>query len=201
LVAGPLATRVRAGESIPCSGYEERACNNGNIARLCCPAGAKCNFANRPFVACGHETCVDGRDPGRCPAPAPRTFAAKDEVECRTKYGHWAPACIERRVQNACIPMQPTNYTGPGANPAFRTCGPASAARCTTHVLMEDCYPSRTELGKAACDGAWTKVCLGGTIGERCLPTGPGAPTFPAATYVPCDDGSCATGADRRACP
>ncbi len=97
--------------------------------------------------------------------------------------------------------MPPSNYSGPSANPAFTRCGPPSAKRCTTHVLIEDCHPTRAELGAAACDGAWTKVCLGGKIDERCLPGGLGAPTFEAKTYVVCGDGSCAVGDDRRACP
>ncbi len=87
VIAGPLGRTGRAGAPIPCDGYEETVCQGGHIQRLCCPKGAKCNFDNGPFIACGHQTCVDGRDRGRCPSPLPRTVAAKDEADCTTKYG------------------------------------------------------------------------------------------------------------------
>ena len=92
----------------------------------------------------------------------------------------------------------PTNYDGPPPNPSFRRCG---EDRCTTHRFVEDCYPTRAELGAADCEGSWTKVCLGGKVEERCLPGGwqKLMMAMPATKYATCPDGTCAVG-DAAAC-
>ncbi|MCC6621245.1 MAG: hypothetical protein IT385_08320 [Deltaproteobacteria bacterium] len=204
---------ARAGAPMPCQGYEATSCEDGFLRKHCCPEGTKCNFDFPRYLDCGQGTCVVGADIGRCPAPVPRVTPAAATPGCGEG---WELACVDRRVTKACIPPVPTNYTGPGMNPPFRACGDGRAkrtatpadftkadvgARCTTHVLYEDCFPSRGEVLPRSCLGAWEKVCLGGKVVHKCLPEGAPADAFPAKAFVACDDGSCAVGADKAACP
>jgi len=205
------ARLARAGAPMPCDGYEERSCDAGFVRTHCCPAGAKCNFDFPRFLDCGHGTCVVGGDRGRCPSPLPHTTPG--DAACAPD--GWELACVDRRVTKACIPPVPTNFTGPGLNPPFRACGDGRArltatpadftradvgARCTTHILYEDCFPSRGEVLPRSCLGAWQKVCLGGKLNQKCLPAEAPPDAFPAKTWVTCDDGSCAVGTDAAAC-
>lgn len=196
----PASRVARAGPPIPCSGYEDTTCSNERLVKRCCPEGARCNYASPRYLECGHGTCVVGADPGRCPSPAPVATPAASAEDCR---GGWALACVDRKVSGICIMPMPTNYGGPGFNPPYRTCGEPRdqlGAACTTHLLIEDCHPTRAELGDAACDGAWAKVCLGGEVAERCLPADAAPPEYRATAFVTCGDGSCAVGADATAC-
>lgn len=198
----PASRVVRAGPPMPCQGVEERVCSNGQIAKRCCPRGAKCNFDSRPFLDCGHGTCVHGADPGRCPSPAPRFKTQGAPEDCGGPSG-WRLACVDRAVSGICIMPMPTNYAGPGFNPPYRTCGEPRdqlGAACTTHLLIEDCHPTRAELGSEPCDGGWAKVCLGGEVAERCLPAGAAPPEYRATAFVTCGDGSCAVGTDATVC-
>lgn len=201
---------ARAGAPMPCGGYETTACQDGRLQTRCCPAGAKCNYRDEPFIGCGHGLCTTGGDPGRCLAPRPNVTAAKSEADCKTESGDWALVCADKVVVSACLPPMPTNFMGPGFNPRFVACGSGASLsstgdgqvgdRCTTHLLEEDCYPTREELGLRACQGALTKVCLGGKVIEKCLPQNlsPFKPrVWPASTFVTCDDGSCAVGSDK----
>jgi len=186
---------ARSGPPMPCTGYEVTTCNGKRLVKNCCPRGAKCNYRNPAHIKCGHGTCVQGNDPGMCPSPKPVVTPAKTKADCRT--GNWAKACIDRKVTEACIMSVPTNYMGPGMNPVFQTCG---ADRCTTHKLLEDCFPTKKELGKTKCDGKWEKVCLAGKVEDRCVPKAHLKTSLPAKTYMSCKDGSCAVGSDAGAC-
>lgn len=189
--------RANAGPPTICTGYEVPQCQSGWITKACCPAGSKCNFRSAPYVECGNGYCVDGKDRGRCVAPKPQVEPATDASQCN-RGGTWQDACLDHRVQKACIASYPTNYGGPSHNPSWKTC---MKNRCTTSALVEDCYPTKAELGAAACPGKWTPVCLGGKVEERCLPASANASEFPATRITTCKDGSCVVGDDRDACP
>ncbi len=197
--AGPPMPRptCEGSESKTCSATQPRAGERislGHIGYNCCPPGASCNYAYVPFTECGHETCVYGRDPGRCPTRQPAVDPnARKDGEKTCKYGGMPEqVCLNRKVTDACLLPYPTNYSGPPRNPPFTTCG---EGRCTTSNYIEDCYPTRAET--KTCDGAWTPVCLGGTLTDRCLPKAPptGA-TFAATEFAKCKGGSCAIGDD-----
>ncbi len=205
------APEARAGAPIGCDGWEHRSCEGGRIQTQCCPKGAKCNFRDEPYLMCGHGLCTTSGDLGRCPSPEPAIFTSVDgpggqsEEACKATHGSWQLVCAKKVVVAACLPPMPTNYMGPGMNPPFKTCGkgprlvsdaPAAGERCTTHVLAEDCYPTKTELGQDKCLGGWQKVCLGGKVEERCLPVSFEDKRWPATEYVMCDDGKCAVGKD-----
>jgi hypothetical protein len=193
-----------------CSGQETHYCAHGRIRERCCPAGAKCNYRDEPFVECGRGYCTTSGDVGRCPVPTPLQYNAHDEATCHAMKGHWELACAERVVVAACLPPVPTNFSDPSPNPSFHVCGRgtrlvsgdvAEGERCSTHPLEDDCYPSQAELGMAPCPGAWTPMCIGGAVVDRCVPVVPLAPrTWTAATFVSCPDGSCAVGSDGDAC-
>lgn len=194
-----VAGTAKAGPPVPrppCNGSESHSCSAprpkdgqrvsvGAITSHCCPAGAHCNYAYVPYTECGNGACVYGRDPGRCPAPQPSVDPAKT---CSTQ--GMEKVCLGHKVTEACVMPVPTNYTGPSPNPTYRTCGDG---RCTTSSFMEDCYPTRKEA--KACDGTWTKVCLGGEVSERCLPkTPPEGVRWTATEFSKCKDGSCVMG-------
>jgi hypothetical protein len=193
LAAFALGRAAGAGAPMRCDGTETMVCENGHAYAKCCPKGAKCNYKNPPFVDCGHATCVLGGDVGRCPSPKPHATAARSKAACDKEHGAWEEACIDGKVDSVCLPPMPTNYSGPGQNPQVRRCG---WGRCTTNTLYEHCFPRRGET--LWCSGAWTKVCLGGKVEERCLKKP--IEDFPAAKYSACGDGSCAVG-DKSACP
>lgn len=204
LLVVPFASSARAGPPMPCEGYETTSCENGWVRTHCCPKNAKCNFDFPSFISCGNQTCVVGADAGRCPAPLPMVDPSKKSAaDCG--YG-WEDACVARKVTKACIMPVPTNYSGPDRNPPYRTCGDD---RCTTHSFLEDCFPTKEELGSKACKGGWTKVCLGGKVHERCLPNSPMTPlipntpsdTFRATEFTLCPDTSCVVGSDAKICP
>jgi hypothetical protein len=203
---------AQAGAPAPCSGWESRGCEGGSIQTRCCPEGAKCNFRDEPYLECGHGLCTTSGDLGRCPSPKPALFSSgagpggEDEAACRKSHGSWERACANKVVVAVCMPPMPTNYMGPGMNPPFKVCGkgqrlvsaePAVGERCTTHVLAEDCYPTKKALGADKCLGGWQKVCLGGQVEERCLPVSLTPKSWHATTFVSCDDGSCAVGEDK----
>ncbi|MFT7581002.1 MAG: hypothetical protein ACI9MR_002676 [Myxococcota bacterium] len=202
LMAVPLlwSTRANSGPRLACTGYETEYCQSGRLQKHCCPRNAKCNYtAPTPYMDCGNLHCVDGRDVGRCPAPTPKI--RQHGATADACGGAWQKACIDHVVQEACIAMVPTNYSGPSNNPRYvHTIGNL----CTTHVLPSEGYPVKDWLIEPFCLGEWTKVCLDGKVSERCLPA-PGktagevgaskAPTaFPAATFVRCEDKTCAVG-------
>ncbi|MBT9559557.1 MAG: hypothetical protein IV100_26240 [Myxococcales bacterium] len=197
-LAGPPMPRPRCegSESTSCSATPPKAGERVSLGRIgynCCPPTAKCNYAYVPFTECGHETCVYGRDPGRCPTrqPVVDPSASKDGGKS-CSYGEPEQVCLNRKVTSACLMPYPTNYSGPPRNPPFKTCGDD---RCTTSTFIEDCYPTRAETKK--CDGAWTPVCLGGQLTDRCLPKAPPAgTTFAATVFATCKDGSCAIGGE-----
>lgn len=187
--------RAAAGPPVPCSGYEVTLCSGGYLRKSCCPKGSKCNFQNPPHIECGNGYCVEGADRGRCPAPQPQIDTNSTAASCA---GAWQPVCLDHHVKQACVAPYHTNYTGPSHNPAFKTC---LQDRCTTSPFVEDCYPTKAELGGATCAGKWTQVCLGGKAVERCLPTGANATEFPATRFTTCKDASCVVGDDRAKCP
>lgn len=178
-----------------CDGYETESCQDGHIKKSCCPQNAKCNYRFAPFVACGEGLCVNGKDPSLCVPRQPAVTEAKDEADCKAKYGDWEPACISGRVTPACIMGVPTNYMGPSRNPPFKTCNDTA---CTTSQFIEACYPERAE--GVSCLFGWTKVCLQGRITERCI--APGAARSEASQgFVECGPGRCAIGKDANVCP
>lgn len=196
---------------MPCQGSQHVSCSAGRIQTQCCPEGAMCNYRDEPFTGCGHGLCITSGDPGRCVSPRPNVTTAKSEADCKNDSGEWALVCADKVVVHACLPPMPTNFMGPGNNPRFKSCGSGAAPmssedakvgdRCTTHLLDEDCYPTRDELGLRACEAPLTKVCLGGKLLEKCLPQNlsPIKPRlWPASTFVTCDDGSCAVGDDKQ---
>ncbi len=152
-LTGLTGRMARAGPPAPCTGYEESGCFEGRIQKQCCPAGAQCNFRNRPYTDCGQMLCVEMGDVGHCADPKAQVNAATTEEVCRAERGQWAVACIEGKVAKACLPPMPTNYMGPPANPAFKTCGEGADGRkgaqaaigtpCTTNILVEHCYPAK----------------------------------------------------------
>lgn len=192
ILAWPLT--ARAGAPIPCDGYEVQSCDGRMIQRQCCPAGARCNFEAPPYELCGNQTCVLGSDRGRCPSPQPTVDTKTKQADCRSG---WVDACVSKKVTRACVLPMPTNFSGPSHNPPYRTCG---EDRCTTHTFIEDCFPTKAELGAKACDGAWTDVCLGGKVEPRCLK--PVTDTrFEATTFTICPDKSCVVGDSAAKCP
>lgn len=211
LLLVPGRRDVRASSSDDeCSGKESYYCAHGRIRERCCPKGAKCNYRDEPYLECGRGYCTTTGDLGRCPVPTPTTYNADDEASCRALKGHWELACAERVVVAACLPPVPTNFSDPSPNPAFHVCGAGTrlvsgavveGERCSTHPLEEACYPSAVELGIAPCPGAWTPMCIGGEVVDKCVPVVPLAPrAWRAAEYVTCPDGTCAVGSDVRAC-
>lgn len=186
-----FAANVRAGAPVPCQGSTHESCDGTYIQRTCCPLNAPCNYRNRPYVSCGDGYCAHGADLGRCPVPQAHVI---DSAQC-AKDG-FVKACINHAVKDVCLMSVPTNYTGPSRNPAFIA---LPDGRCTTSRFVEEAYPVRN--ASAKCDGAWTRVCLGGKVEERCLPkTAPDGHAFQATKYVTCKDKSCAVGDDKSAC-
>lgn len=182
-------------------GTAHHSCDGARIQTSYCPPGAYCNYRYMPFVDCGAGNCVIGADAGLCPAPKATTLAATSKADCK---GSWEPVCLDRKVTDACVPKTQGRRA---PNPPFVSCG---AGRCTTSRFVEDCYPTRKELGKTACDGTWEKVCLLGKLEERCVPKTAPAPSTSsvtpvpgsehATTYVSCGKGRCAVGTHKGAC-
>jgi hypothetical protein len=220
LLAWPFARAASAGPPMPCARPGPTHCSSTGLIRSdCCernPDGVGCDGAEvAEFVGCGNGTCAPGRDLGRCDAPRPTIIAeAGSMAECEARYGHWQQACLDRRLTQVCVPPMPTNFTGPAFIPHARGCG---GDRCTTHVLIEDCYATTEEarsfwpLGPPADGGLclgpsgagqWQRVCLKGAVALRCIPASPLlASRTGARAYVECADGSCAVGASPAACP
>lgn len=206
----PTRRGAQAGEPDECSGRETYYCSHGRIREHCCPAGAKCNYRDEPYLECGRGYCTTTGDLGRCPAPTPTTYNADDEATCKGLKGTWELACAERVVVRKCLPPMPTNFSDPSPNPSFSVCGGgarlvsggvAAGERCSTHRLVEDCYPDAAELGMAPCAGEWKAMCLGGKVVDKCVPVVPLKPqAWQAASFVSCPDGTCAVGADKKAC-
>jgi hypothetical protein len=214
MLAWPFARSSQAGAPMPCDKRAPAVCSSGYIQNTCCawdPSHPHCKagFKPEPFVSCGSNLCVEGNDPGRCPAPlaAHDTGVTAEQCNGSSSYGGgWQPACIDRKVKEVCIPPVPTNYTGPAQNPPYRTCG---GDRCTTHTLMEDCFPAEEEALSfmplsmnrehglclsSAGPGTWKKVCLGGKVDLRCVPRPYDRNRGGRSPFVSCPDGSCAVG-------
>lgn len=226
LLAWPLAHSAWAGPQMPCPKPGLELCRNGIIVTPCCsynddPEACGPNAVAEPFVTCGQNTCVPGRDPGRC-APAPNGWLHGREIkgpdDCKANHGAWAKACVDRQVSDICIPPMPTNYGGPPAVASWHACG---TDRCTTYRLPEDCFPGRSEavnfplwfqtthcIGPTGF-GVWREICLHGAVEQRCIPLAPSAgasvgavaKTGGAQAFVTCPDGSCAVGRDDSVCP
>ncbi len=214
VLALPLARSAKAGAPLPCEERSPNVCTSGYIVNVCCsrdPSHPHCQsgFNPEPFVTCGSNLCVTGRDPGRCPSPVASHQSNVSAEQCRgsSSYGGgWAPACIDRKVKEVCIPAVPTNYTGPALNPPYQTCG---GDRCTTHTLIEDCFPTEKEalslapmsnprvngfcLSTAGV-GTWQPICLGGKVDLRCVPKPYDRNRGGRSPFVSCPDGSCAVG-------
>jgi hypothetical protein len=216
LLAWPFARAALAGPPRPCPDGPVLHCAGGNVVQHCCAWHANDALCTKdatlpPFVSCGRGTCIDGHDAGRCPAPDNAPMLMADSAEaCRSQAGNWRRACVDGRVAEACVPPLPTNFGGPPQIAPFHTC---AADRCTTHVLVEQCYPKAGEAvsfglwtAPPACVGptglgVWQKVCFDGAVEERCLPQSMLAAPGGARAYVMCPDGSCVVGKREALCP
>lgn len=220
MLAWPFLRNANAGPPMPCIKPGPIHCSSTGLIRSeCCtqnPEGVGCDGAEvAEFVDCGNGTCVPGRDLGRCVAPRPTMVAdARSRVECDARHGNWQNACLDRRFTEICVPPMPTNFTGPAFVPHAKGCG---GDRCTTHVFIEDCFPTVDEarslwpLGAPvdgglclapAGPGQWQRACLKGAVALRCVPASPLlASRRGARAYVVCEDGSCAVGDSTAACP
>jgi hypothetical protein len=220
LIAWPLSRTASAGAPRHCPKRSPATCTGGLIATTCCsdnPDAPECRpgFEPPPFMSCGNQTCVLGRDPGRCTAPANEvTSLARTQCTGLAPFGpHWREVCVDRKLTQACIPGIPTNFSGPARVADYQTCG---ANRCTTHLFIEDCFPTTRDVlnptGEEPDDGGdcrsdavagrWQKVCLGGKVDLRCIPTVRAVTRTGARAFVMCPDKSCAVGNDpKRVCP
>jgi|GEM_PF-2115374 len=218
LLAWPMARVAFGRPKARCPNPGQEVCNGGRLQTRCCDVtpdapGCKEGETVEPFVACGNSTCVPGSDLGRCTAPPNRLYLdfVPTPEACVAQNGSWQPACFENKAQEVCVPPMPTNFSGSSYTPAFKLCGPK---RCTTHVLIEDCYPTpeeATTLWPGTSDeglciggmgiGSWQKVCLQGAVDMRCVPLAPTGQAPAVSAYIPCPDGSCAVGQDTSHCP
>lgn len=221
VMAGLLDSTASAGVPRWCSQESPGLCKGFSLTATCCddhPSAPECakGFQPPPYVSCGNQTCVSGNDAGRCPTRGPSIIEGKTEADCRDQSvytGGWREVCLDHTLTLACIPGLPTNYTGPPLVPPYQTCG---GTRCTNHILLDDCFPKRSEAldlklapardGNLCLSslglGRWQSVCLGGQVDLRCVPRNFAAKRDGARTFVTCPDASCAVGQDPKwVCP